>query len=56
MIQSLVELDNISKSLNSNNILKNISISIERGDSIAFIGHNGAGKSTPVLFVYKLVI
>jgi len=46
MIQSLVELDNISKSLNSNNILKNISISIERGDSIAFIGHNGAGKST----------
>jgi len=42
----IVTLDNISKAYGSLQILKNTSITIERGDKIALIGANGKGKST----------
>ena len=42
----IVTLNNVSKSYGSHEILKNTSISIERGDKIALIGANGKGKST----------
>ena len=42
----IVTLNNVSKSYGSLEILKDTSISIERGDKIALIGANGKGKST----------
>lgn len=42
----IVTLDNISKAYGALQILKNTSITIERGDKIALIGANGKGKST----------
>lgn len=42
----IVTLDDISKSYGSLELLKNTSISIERGDKIALVGANGKGKST----------
>lgn len=42
----LVELNDISKSYGSLEILRNTSISVERGDKIALVGANGKGKST----------
>ena len=42
----IITLKNISKSYGSLELLKNTSISIERGDKIALIGANGKGKST----------
>jgi len=42
----IVTLKNISKSYGSLELLRNTSISIERGDKIALIGANGKGKST----------
>ncbi|HEX6892387.1 MAG TPA: ABC-F family ATP-binding cassette domain-containing protein [Chryseolinea sp.] len=42
----IVTLKNISKSYGALELLKNTSISIERGDKIALIGANGKGKST----------
>ena len=42
----IVTLKNISKSYGTLELLKNTSISIERGDKIALIGANGKGKST----------
>ncbi|MFN3840315.1 MAG: ABC-F family ATP-binding cassette domain-containing protein [Cyclobacteriaceae bacterium] len=42
----IVTLNNISKSYNELEILKNTSATIERGDKIALIGANGKGKST----------
>lgn len=42
----LVELKDVSKVYNGKTIFKNINLSIERGDRIALIGKNGAGKST----------
>ncbi len=37
---------NISKSYGDKNVLDNISIDIERGDRVAFVGQNGQGKTT----------
>jgi ATP-binding cassette subfamily F protein 3 len=42
----IVTLNDVSKSYGPVHILKNTSISIERGDKIALIGANGKGKST----------
>ncbi len=42
----IVTLKNVSKSYGPLEILKDTSISIERGDKIALIGANGKGKST----------
>ncbi len=37
---------NISKSYGPKNVLENVSIQIERGDRVAFVGQNGQGKTT----------
>ncbi len=42
----IVQLNNVSKSYGSLEILRNTSASIERSDKIALIGANGKGKST----------
>ena len=42
----VMTLKDISKAYGSNQILKNASAQIERGDKIALIGANGKGKST----------
>ncbi|MBS1622289.1 MAG: ABC-F family ATP-binding cassette domain-containing protein [Bacteroidetes bacterium] len=42
----LVELKDVTKAFGENNIVKNTSAEINRGDKIALIGANGKGKST----------
>jgi len=42
----IITLKNVSKAYGTLELLKNTSISIERGDKIALIGANGKGKST----------
>lgn len=42
----IINLNDISKSYGSLEILKHTSIAIERGDKIALVGANGKGKST----------
>ena len=41
-----IELINVSKSFNENNVFTNLNFEVARGDKIAFVGPNGAGKST----------
>lgn len=41
-----VELKNIGKKYDDNQVLKNVDFKIERGEKIAFLGPNGAGKTT----------
>jgi ATPase subunit of ABC transporter with duplicated ATPase domains len=41
-----LELEGISKSYGDNQVLKDVSLRVERGDRIAIIGPNGIGKST----------
>ena len=44
----MIKLENVSFSYNQNseNILKNISIEIKKGEVVAFIGASGCGKTT----------
>lgn len=42
----LVSLNNINKFFNGNQILKNISLTIDENDRIGLVGNNGCGKST----------
>ena len=41
-------LENVSKSYDEKCIFRNVNLTIERGDKIAFVGRNGEGKSTLV--------
>ena len=41
-----IELDNVSFSYGSKNILDNISCKLEKGKKYAFVGYSGCGKST----------
>jgi ATP-binding cassette subfamily F protein 3 len=44
--QRIIELREVGMVYDNKDVLKNINISIEKGDRIALIGKNGAGKST----------
>ena len=44
----VVELENISKSYDDDNIIKNYSTTINAGEKIAIVGENGIGKTTLV--------
>ena len=44
--KTLIELKDISKSYDGRQIYNRISLSIQRGDRIAFLGPNGVGKTT----------
>jgi ATP-binding cassette subfamily F protein 3 len=42
----VIKAENLSKSFGTLEVLKNIDITIERGEKIAFVGRNGEGKTT----------
>jgi len=42
----VIEADDVTKSYGDKTILKDISLLVERGSKIAFVGQNGQGKST----------
>ena len=42
----ILQTNEVSKSYEEKEVLKNINLEIERGEKIAFIGQNGQGKST----------
>ena len=43
-----VIMDGVGKAFNEKRIFSNVSLTIERGDKVAFVGRNGEGKSTLV--------
>ncbi|RXR23875.1 ABC-F family ATP-binding cassette domain-containing protein [Flavobacterium stagni] len=42
----VIEAENVSKAFGDKQVLKDISLMVERGSKIAFVGQNGQGKST----------
>lgn len=51
----MITLDNIVKEYDKKIVLHDISMIIEKGQSIAFMGHNGCGKSTLLKIIAGLV-
>lgn len=47
----LVSLSNVSKFYNGNQLLNNISLSIDENDKIGLVGNNGCGKSTLIKII-----
>ena len=47
----MIEIKNVSKTYNgTKKALDNVNLKIDSGEIFAFIGHNGAGKTTFKLF------
>lgn len=44
--QTVINVENLSKSYAGKPVLKNVSLKVERGERIAIVGVNGAGKTT----------
>lgn len=43
---NILEINNITKSFGTNNVLKGISLNVKQGEVVAIIGASGGGKST----------
>lgn len=48
-----VTIENVTKSYGDHTVFRNVNVTIERGDKIAFVGKNGEGKSTLVKCIMK---
>lgn len=51
---ALLEIRNLSKNYGSKTVLKNVSLSVEKGEIYTFIGPSGSGKSTLLRLVDAL--
>ena len=51
----MIEFKNVNKSFNGKSILKDINITIEKGQLVVFIGPSGCGKTTTLKMINKLL-
>ncbi|MBZ9689196.1 ABC transporter ATP-binding protein [Clostridium estertheticum] len=51
----MIDFKNVNKSINGKIILKNINITIEKGQLVVFIGPSGCGKTTTLKMINKLL-
>ena len=43
---ALIEIKNVKKSFEANNVLSDVSFEVNKGDVVCLIGSSGSGKST----------
>lgn len=51
----VIEVENLTKSYGSNEVLKGVDLQVERGTMLALLGPNGAGKTTTVRILSTLL-
>lgn len=52
---AFLELKNVSKSFGTSSVLKDVNLSIEKGEFVAIVGFSGAGKTTLISLVAGLL-
>lgn len=52
---AFLELKNVSKSFGNSSVLKDINLSIEKGEFVAIVGFSGAGKTTLINLIAGLI-
>ncbi len=52
MIQSMIQLDDVSLSFSGEPLFENVSFSLQRAERCGFVGRNGSGKST----LFRLIV
>lgn len=55
MNNELITLENVTKKYSNEAIIDNVSHTFYKGESIAFYGHNGCGKSTMLKIISRLI-
>ena len=50
-----LEVKNITKSYDNKRILDNVSVNLNRGESVALLGPNGAGKTSLFYIIMGLI-
>lgn len=54
MSKVILECENVSKKINKQMIVENISLSVKEGEILGFIGPNGSGKTTTIKLILNL--
>jgi len=55
MSNPVIEFHGVSKSFRRNQVLRSMSLQVERGHTFAFLGRNGAGKTTAIRMLLGLL-
>ena len=54
MVENILELKDITKSFGQTQVLRGISLSIQKGEFITFLGSSGCGKTTTLRIIAGL--